>query len=153
MTFDVDASGILNVTARDQESGREQKVTISDSTNLSRDEVDRMVMDARRYAAQDAARRETVEARNRADSLAYQLRRTLRDLAQKVPLHEKARCEQLIEETGRAVRDETVGREQYVKLAGDLHQALQMIRAGAHHKESGRPGADDDVIDAELSER
>ncbi|MCU0573389.1 MAG: molecular chaperone DnaK [Syntrophobacteraceae bacterium] len=153
VTFDVDASGILNVTARDQESGRERKVTISDSTSLSRDEVDRMVWEARQHATRDALRRETVEARNRADSLACQLERTLKDLAEKVPLHEKTRCEQLLEETGRAVRDETVGRERYVQLAGDLHQALQMILAVAHRKEGRRPGATEDVIDAEFSGR
>lgn len=153
VTFDVDASGILKLTAREQESGRERKVTISDSTNLSRDEVDRMVREARQYAARDALRRETVEARNRADSLACQLARTLKDLAETVPLHEKARCEQLIEETGRAVRDETVDRERYVRLAGDLRQALQMILAVADRKEDCRPGATEDVIDAEFSGR
>ncbi len=131
VTFDVDANGILNVTARDQESGREQKVTISDSTNLSRNEVDRMVRDAQHHEAQDRARRETVDARNRADSLAYELGRLLKDLAEKVPLHEKARCEQLIQETADAVRDESMGKERYRELASDLQQALQIQRLKA----------------------
>jgi len=162
VTFDVDASGILKVTARDQESGRERKVTISDSTNLSRDEVDRMIREARQYAAQDLQRRETVEARNQADSLAYQLGRMLKELAERVPLHEKARCEQLIEDTERAVKDESVGRERYRELASDLQQAIRMISAVAHQQsgrrhEGGhpgwkRPGSDEDVIDAEFGE-
>jgi molecular chaperone DnaK len=139
------------VTARDQESGREQQVTISDSTNLSSDEVNRMVDEARRYAAEDALRREKVEARNRADSLAHQLERALKALAEEVPLQEKARCEQLIQETAGAVRDERVSRERYGQLASDLEQALRMISAVADRRDAGRwPRADEGVIDARL---
>jgi molecular chaperone DnaK len=135
VTFDIDGNGILNVTARDQESGCEQTVTISDSTNLSREEVERMVQEAQRHAAQDRTRRETVEARNRTDSLACELGRLLKDLAEKVPLHEKARCEQLIQVTADAVEDESVGIEKYLELASDLQQALQMISAVACRQE------------------
>ena len=95
MTFDIDANGILNVTARDQETGKEQKVTISESTNLPKDEVERMVDDAQSHATEDKTRRETVEARNHADSLAYQLERTISDLGDKVATHEKAACSSL----------------------------------------------------------
>ena len=164
VTFDIDANGILNVTARDQETGKEQTVTISESTNLSKSEVERMVQDAQVHAADDKTRRETIEARNQADSLAYQLERTLTDVGDKVPLHEKARSEQLIEETRRAVKDETVGKERYQQLASDLQQALQMIAATAYQQTgstgeqacgscSGRPGGRDDVVDAEFTER
>ncbi len=164
VTFDIDANGILNVTARDQETGKEQTVTISESTNLSKSEVERMVQDAQVHAADDKTRRETIEARNQADSLAYQLERTLTDVGDKVPLHEKARSEQLIEETRRAVKDEAVGKERYQQLASDLQQALQMIAATAYQQTSstgeqacdscsGRPGGRDDVVDAEFTER
>jgi len=164
VTFDIDANGILNVTARDQETGKEQTVTISESTNLSKSEVERMVQDAQVHAADDKTRREMIEARNQADSLAYQLERTLTDVGDKVPLHEKARSEQLIEETRRAVKDETVGKERYQQLASDLQQALQMIAATAYQQTgstgeqacgscSGRPGGRDDVVDAEFTER
>lgn len=164
VTFDIDANGILNVTARDQETGKEQTVTISESTNLSKSDVERMVQDAQVHAADDKTRRETIEARNQADSLAYQLERTLTEVGDKVPLHEKARSEQLIEETRRAVKDETVGKERYQQLASDLQQALQMIAATAYQQTgstgeqacgscSGRPGGRDDVVDAEFIER
>lgn len=164
VTFDIDANGILNVTARDQETGKEQTVTISESTNLSKSDVERMVQDAQVHAADDKTRRETIEARNQADSLAYQLERTLTEVGDKVPLHEKARSEQLIEETRRAVKDETVGKERYQQLASDLQQALQMIAATAYQQTgstgeqacgscSGRPGGRDDVVDAEFTER
>jgi molecular chaperone DnaK len=163
VTFDIDANGILNVTARDQETSKEQTVTISESTNLSKTEVERMVQDAQAHAADDKSRRESVEARNQADSLAYQLERTLKDLGDKVPLHEKARSEQLIEDTRRAVKDETVGKERYQQLASDLQQALQMLASAAYQQAgrgedrtsragSGRGGVED-VVDAEFTER
>lgn len=164
VTFDIDANGILNVTARDQETGKEQTVTISESTNLSKSEVERMVQDAQSHSADDKSRRETIEARNQADSLAYQLERTLKELEDKVPLNEKARSEHMIEETRRAVKDESVGKDRYQQLASDLQQALQMIASAAYQQAdkggqrgsgagSSRPGGGDDVVDAEFTER
>ena len=164
VTFDIDANGILNVTARDEETGKEQTVTISESTNLSKSDVEGMVRDAQAHAAEDKSRRESIEVRNQADSLAYQLERTLKDLGDKVPLHEKARSEQLIEETRRAVKDETVGKERYQQLASDLQQALQMLASSAYQQAgkteeassmagSARRGDGDDVVDAEFTER
>lgn len=164
--FDIDANGILNVTARDQETGKEQNVTISESTNLPKDEVERMVAGAREHAAEDKRRREKIDARNQTDGLAYQLERTLGDLADKVPLHEKARCEQLIHEARRAVQDESVEKERYQQMASDLQQALQMVASlayehsgraeeggYAHHAAGSRPSRGEDVIDAEFTER
>ena len=164
VTFDIDANGILNVTARDEETGKEQTVTISESTNLSKSDVEGMVRDAQAHAAEDKNRRESIEGRNQADSLAYQLERTLKDLGDKAPLHEKARSEQLIEETRRAVKDETVGKERYQQLASDLQQALQMLASSAYQQAgkaeeassragSARRGGGDDVVDAEFTER
>jgi molecular chaperone DnaK len=166
VVFDIDANGILNVKARDQETGKEQTVTISESTNLPKDEVERMVRDAREHAADDKARREVIEARNHADSLAYQLERTIIDLADKVPVHEKARCERLVEDARRAVKDEGVGKDRYQQLASDLQQALQMVASAAYRQaetgaEAGydaypggaRSRGGEDVIDAEFTER
>ena len=161
--FDIDANGILNVTARDEETGKEQRVTISESTNLAGDEVERMVRGAQDHAAEDKRRRETVEARNQADSLAYQAERLLKDLAEKAPVHEKARVEQLIEETRAAVKDESTSRERYQQMASDLQQAVQMIAGHAYQQTGstgqsatgfqGRPGPrGDDIIDAEFTE-
>lgn len=172
--FDVDANGILHVTARDQETGKEQAITISESTNLAKDEIDTMVRDAQSHAEEDKRRRETIEARNNADSLAYQLERSLRDLGDRVPIHEKARAEQLIQETRAAVQEESTGKERYQQLASDLQQALQMLAAtaygqaeaasaGQEEQEAGRGagpaggysrpgGGGEDVIDAEFTE-
>ena len=174
VTFDIDANGILSVTARDQETGREQAVTISESTNLSKDEVDRMVNDSAAHAAEDKRHRETTEARNTTDTLAYQLERTLRDLGDKVPVNEKARSQALIEEARNAVNEEKTSIERFKQLASDLQQASQMIsstaysRTGAQgggrespqadrdYRQAGygpRPGGGgDDVVDADFTE-
>ncbi len=175
VSFDIDSNGILSVTARDQQTGKEQAITISESTNLSKNDVDKMVQDAQAHAAEDKMRRETIEARNQADTLAYQLERTLQDLGEKVPAHERARSEQLIEETRAAVKDESTNKERLQQLAGDLQQAIQMISATAYQQAGaqqgyagpepgrpepgpaggyrpGRPPGGEDVIDAEYTE-
>ena len=138
-------------------------MTISESTNLAKDEVERMVQGAQEHAADDKRRRETVDARNQADSLAYQAERLLKDFDGKVPIHEKARVEQLIEETRAAVKDDNTSRERYQQLASDLQQAVQMI-SGYAYQQSGATGESgsgfhggprpkgDDVIDAEFTE-
>jgi molecular chaperone DnaK len=174
VTFDIDANGILSVTARDQQTGKEQAITISESTNLAKDEVERMVADAQSHSAEDKRRRETIEARNTADTLAYQLERSLRELGDKVPANEKARSEAMIEETRKAVQDESTTKERFQQLASDLQQASQMIataayqQAGAGAERGAGPGerreddrgrgpgphrgGGDDVIDAEFTE-
>ena len=85
VTFDIDANGILNVTVRDQATGREQKVTITASTNLDKSDVERMVQEAKSHSADDQRRRELADARNTGDSLAYQAEKSLRELGEKVP--------------------------------------------------------------------
>src|SRR5882762_8714909 len=105
VTFDIDANGILNVSAKDMASGKEQKITISGSTSLDKAEIDRMISDAQAHASEDKARRELVEARNTADSLAYSVERTIKEMGDRVPAHERARAESLINdirEIGRA---------------------------------------------------
>jgi molecular chaperone DnaK len=164
VAFDIDANGILNVTAKDMGTGKEQTVTITESTSLDKSEVERMVRDAEQHAAVDKARRETVDARHQVDSLAYQLERTLSDMADKVPLNEKSRSEQLIEEARKAVQDENTGKERYQQLAGDLQQALHMATSTTY-QQAGAPGGaesrtaegehrggEEDVIDAEYTE-
>ncbi len=171
VTFDIDANGILSVTARDQETGKEQAVTISESTNLARQDIEKMISEAEAHAAEDKLRRETIEARNMADSQAYQLERTLRELGGRVPVNEKARSETLIEEARKAVKDESTTKERFQQLASDLQQASQMIAtaayqqagttAGEHgpetdHRDDYRPppgSGGSDVIDAEFTEQ
>ncbi len=100
VTFDIDANGILHVTARDKATGREQKITITASSGLSKDEVERMVREAERYAQEDRRRKEEIELRNHADSLAYRAERTLKEMGEK--LSSPLRSE--IEEKAKAVR-------------------------------------------------
>ena len=174
VTFDIDANGILSVTARDQETGKEQAITISESTNLAKDEVEKMVADAQAHSAEDKRRRETIEARNTADTLAYQLERTLRELGDKVPANEKARSEAMIEETRKAVQDESTYKRALsaackrspAGISDDRDRCLSANRGW--RRAWGRPyekreddygggqrphrGGGDDVIDAEFTE-
>ncbi len=165
VTFDIDADGILNVGAKDTAKGKEQKITISGSTSLATDEIDRMVREAEAHGAEDKKRRQKVEAANQADSLTYQVERQLGDLGDKVPAHERARCEQLIGEVRQAVEDDApVDRLQ--SLMSDLQQAAHGMSAAAYQQSAGKTSAqtgpmgghqsteaEGDVIDAEFEER
>ena len=169
VTFDIDANGILNVTAKDMATAKEQKITISGSTSLDKNEIDRMVRDAEQHSAEDKARRELVEARNMADSLAYSVERSIRDLGDRVPAHERARAEALINEIRSALKDESTTLERLRQLTSDLQQVSHSLASAAYSQASaagagagGRPdggssqggssqGADDEVIDAEYT--
>ena len=165
VTFDIDANGILNVTAKDEATGKEQAVTITESTNLDKSEVDRMVREAEQHASEDKQHREAIDARHKTDSLAYQLERLLKDLGDKVPVHEKSRCEQLIADARTAVKDESTDKQRHIQLASDLQQALSMLGAAAYQQANtasqAAPGStsqpnsssEDDVVDAEFTER
>jgi len=163
VTFDIDANGIMNVTAKDKATGKEQQITISGSTSLSSEEIDKMVKDAEAHAAEDKTHREEVEIRNQADGLAYQVERQLQDLGDKVPVHEKARCEQLINDIRQAIKNGAdVNRLR--NLISDLQQAAHALSSAAYQQaaqqgqatgtygnEGGNKG--DDVIDAEFEEK
>ncbi len=167
VTFDIDANGILNVSAKDKDTGQEQKITISGSTNLEQGEIDRMVKEAESHASEDGQRKELIEEHNQADVLAYQVERTIGEMGNRVPVHEKARCEQLISEIRQAIKDEAPI-ESIRQLKSDLQQAAYNIQQAAAnntetaHQEaqaeagvgaSSRSGAnDDDVIDVEYTE-
>jgi molecular chaperone DnaK len=103
VAFDIDANGILNVTARDKASGRQQKVAITASTNLSKQDVERMVDEAKRHGGEDKQRRELVELRNQADSLVYQAEKALRDLGDKVPAGDRGQIEDKIRQLREAM--------------------------------------------------
>jgi molecular chaperone DnaK len=165
VTFDIDANGILNVTAKDEATGKEQTVTIAESTNLDKSEVNRMVREAEQHASEDKQHREAIKARHKTDSLAYQLERLLKDLGDKVPVHEKSRCEQLIADARTAIKDESTDKRRHIQLASDLQQALSMVGTAAYQQAnsagqaagggSGQPNSssEDDVVDAEFTER
>ncbi|WP_036511236.1 molecular chaperone DnaK [Nocardia aobensis] len=158
VTFDIDANGILNVTARDKDTGKEQGITISEQGNLDQSEVERMLAEAERNRAEDEALRKAVDARNALDSVAYQVERRLAELGDSAPPHEKARAEMLIADARKAVQDNASPAE-VEPLTSELQQLLYGLASaqtggGDGHQAAGGGGAsssdDDDVIDAEF---
>ncbi|MCU1675823.1 MAG: Chaperone protein dnaK [Frankiales bacterium] len=158
VTFDVDANGILNVTARDKDTGAEQGITISETSNLDESDVQRMVDEAERHRSDDQQLRQEVDARNELDSVAYQVQRRLDERGDAVPEHERARAEMLVAEARQAVADQ-VPLERARELTGELQQVLASLSAGASagagagadpYPTEARAGVDADVIDAEF---
>jgi molecular chaperone DnaK len=148
VTFDIDANGILDVSAKDLETGAEQQVTIAESTNLDPSEIERMVAEAQQHAGDDRRRREEIDARNELDTLAYQADRLVSDLQDRLPVHEKARAEQLIGDARTAV-EEHAGLDRVRSLSADLQQIIHGLAASAN----GATGTADDeeVVDAEFT--
>jgi molecular chaperone DnaK len=140
VTFDIDANGIINVTARDKATGKEQKVTITASTNLSKGEIDRMVNEARAHESEDRKQRELVEARNMADSLAYQTEKTLRELGDKVPAHERQNIEEKLNDLRQALKGDDTA--QIKRLQDDLQNAFHALsqQLYAQQQQTTQPG-------------
>ncbi|MGH4026469.1 MAG: molecular chaperone DnaK [Pseudonocardiaceae bacterium] len=170
VTYDIDANGIVNVTARDRDTGAEQGITISESSNLDQSEVERMVADAERNRAEDQRLREAVDARNELDSAAYQVQRQLDTLGEQAPEHERARAEMLVSDAREAIRNESP-LDRVRSLISELQQVLQglLTRVGAGvgagsgqggpgpagaggsaGSQGSGAGSDDDVVDAEF---
>ncbi len=159
VTFDIDANGILNVSARDKETGAEQTVTINESTNLDPADVDRMISEAQEHANEDRQRREEIDARNELDSLAYRVDHLLADTEDRLPVHEKARAEQLVADARRAIEEEA-GLDRVRPLIADLQQLVASLTASAgaaspSGQDDGGEGAEgtpaDEVVDAEFT--
>ena len=125
VTFDIDANGIINVAAKDKATGREQKVTITASTNLSKEDIDRKVRDAQQHEAEDKRRRELIEARNLGDSLAYQTEKALRELGDKVPANDRTNIESKVRDLREALKSDDTARIK--KLSEELQQAFYAI--------------------------
>jgi molecular chaperone DnaK len=135
VTFDIDANGILNVRAKDLGTGKEQKVTITASTTLNKDEVDRMVKDAAAHAAEDQKHKEEVEARNQADSLVYQAEKVLKDNADKIDAGLRSEIEGKIEPVKQALKDNDTSR---MRSAGeDLARSLQKVGEAIYREAQG----------------
>src|SRR5919206_1947971 len=128
VTFDIDANGILNVSAKDKATGAEQKITISGSGTLDEAEVQRMVAEAERHRAEDAQMRQLIEARNELDTVAYQVERRLGELGDQVATHDKARAEMLIADARQAVKEEAQ-LDRVRALTADLQQMLHGLTA------------------------
>ncbi len=164
VTFDIDANGILNVTAKDKGSGKEQSISITGASTLSDTEVDQMVRDAETNADEDKARRERIDTKNQADSLAYQAEKQIEELGDKVPAEDKEKIEAQVKEL-----KEALAAEDDDKIKSDmeaLQQALYALSSNLYQQgapaEDAAPedptsddtstGGEDDVIDAEFSE-
>ncbi len=129
VTFDIDANGILNVTAKDKASGREQKVTITASTNLNKGDIDRMVQEAKQHEGEDARRKQLVEQRNNGDTLAYQAEKAMRDLGDRVPVNVQEDVNNKIAEVRQAIQTEDTGRIR--RAIDDLQNAANALNAQA----------------------
>ena len=157
VTFDTDANGILSVSARDKDTGTEQRVEIEESANLPQADIERMVSDAQQHAGEDKRRREEVDARNELDALVYQADRLTGQLQDSLPVHEKARAEQLIADARKAV-EEQASLDRVRSLTADLQQIIHSMSAAASaatgpgDDSAARGGNDDEeVVDADFT--
>jgi molecular chaperone DnaK len=165
VTFDIDANGILNVRAKDKGTGKEQSISITGASTLPQDEVDKMVREAESNASADKERRERIDLKNQADSLAYQAEKQMSELGDKVPADEKSKVDGLVKDLRDAVTQEDF--DKIKSLTTELQQLLYTIGSNLYQGAGGVPGPDgadsstgssassggeEDVIDAEFSE-
>jgi molecular chaperone DnaK len=163
VTFDVDANGILNVTARDKDTGKEQGITISEGSNLDAKEVERMVSEAESHRSEDLLNRERIDVLNELDAVAYRVERAVNDLGDAAPAHDKARAELLVGQARDAISnqaDVATARE----LISELQQLQAALSAAAASgatsgagpgpaRQSGGASSeadDEDIVDAEF---
>jgi molecular chaperone DnaK len=142
VTFDLDANGILNVTAKDLGTGKEQKITITASSGLSKDEIERMRKDAEVHATEDAQRREEVETKNQAENLCYQVEKMLTENADKIPADKKAPVETAVADLKSALKSNSISEIKAKKDA--LTKAMESVTAGMYNQ-PGAAGAGPDM--------
>jgi molecular chaperone DnaK len=159
VTFDIDANGIVHVAAKDQGTGKEQSMTISGGSALSKDDIERMVKDAEQYAEEDAKRREAVEVRNQADSLVYSTEKFLSENADKLPEEVKTEVQADVDALKALLEDENAEADSLTAAITKLGESSQKMGAalyaaneaeGAEAPEGAEGAADDDVVDAEI---
>lgn len=158
VTFDIDANGILTVSAKDKASGKAQNITISGSSGLSEEEINKMVNDAEAHKEEDKKRKEAVEARNAADSLAHQTEKSLAELGEKIASEDRAKIESALNDLKDVLKDESASKEQIdikVKALNDASHKLaeamyKQQNEGANAGAENKKKKDDDVIDAEV---
>ncbi len=161
VTFDIDANGIVHVSAKDQGSGKEQSMTISGGSALGKEDIDRMVREAEQYAEEDARRREAVEARNQAESLVYSTEKFLGENGEKIPEDVQSEVQADVDalkatlENAEATSEEIQGgvsklNESSQKMGAAMYAAAEADSAAAGGADASTGGADDDVVDAEI---
>jgi len=163
VTFDIDANGILNVTAQDKATGRSQKITITASSGLTEEEVERMKREAELHAEEDKRRKELIEARNNADSAVYTAEKLLRDNAEKIDESQKKQLEELAAKLRESMNGENTA--EIKSQTEELGRLVQQIGASMYQQPTGEPGtggaapgadtggagpSDDDVVDGEF---
>jgi molecular chaperone DnaK len=164
VSFDIDANGILTATAVDKATGKEQRITITGSTQLPKEEVERMVADSQSHADEDRRRREEIDARNHADAIAYQVERQIGELGDRAPANERARAEAMINEVREMVKSQSSDISRLRQLTSDLQQLASGLTSAAYTRAAAGgtqgPGGQgtqergpDDVIDAEFKPR
>ncbi|MEH1824766.1 MAG: molecular chaperone DnaK [Nostoc sp.] len=160
VTFDIDANGILSATAREKATGKEQSISITGASTLDKSEVERMVKEADRNAEEDRRRREQIDTKNMADSVAYQAEKQLQDLGDKVPPADKSRVEGLIRDLRQAIEQNNIDRMK--SLTNEIQQALMQIGTAVYSQAGASPnggtstdrqGGSEDVIDADFVEQ
>jgi molecular chaperone DnaK len=137
VTFDIDANGIINVTAKDKATSKEQKVTITATTNLNDKDIDRMVQEAKDHQTDDQKRHEIVEARNNADNLAYQTEKTLKELGDKVPSNERSKIEGKVSELREAIKSDNVN--EIKRKTEDLQNAFHALSQQLYAQQGQQP--------------
>lgn len=161
VTFDIDANGILNVSAKDRDTGKEQKIEITNSTNLDEQEIDRMVREAEQNAEEDKKKREWVEARNALETSSYQLERDIDELGDALPAEEKGKATRLVDDAKEAIKNEAEKSrlEDLTKQIGEMMKQFAQYRQQKSADQStsgGQPGgsggSDEDVVDADFNE-
>lgn len=153
VTFDIDANGIVHVSAKDKGTGAEQSMTITGGTSLSKDDIDRMVKDAEAHAEQDKARREAADTRNEAESVAYTTEKLLKENGDKLPEDVKTEVQGDVDELKKALEgdDDAAVKSAFEKLQASRSKLGEALYAAAQAEASeSKPAADEDVVDAEV---
>jgi molecular chaperone DnaK len=157
VTFDIDANGILTVTAQDKGTGKQQEIKITGSSGLSEEEINQMIQDAENNKAEDAKRKELVDLRNQADALVSQTEKSLEEMGDKIEADEKAKIEAAANELKEVLKDENATKEQIEEKVKALTEASHKMAEQMYKQEApggeasqGAKKADDDVIDAEI---
>jgi len=162
VTFDIDANGILNVSAKDLDTGKEQKIEITNSTNLDEQEIDRMVREAEQHAEEDKKKREWVEARNTLETSSYQLEREIEELGDSLPVEEKGTASRLVDEAKEAIKNEAE-KSRLEELTKKISETMAQLARYRKQETSGEQAAsgngagksggnDEDVVDADFNE-
>ena len=157
VTFDIDANGILTVSAKDKATGKAQEIKITGSSGLSEEEIEKMVKDAELHKEEDKKRKEVIDARNQAEALAHQVEKSLNELGEKIPQEDKANIQKALDELREVLKNENASKEEIESKMKALSDASHKIAETMYKKDgstdgetSGKGKKDDDVIDAEV---